>query len=152
MRFQNAPFSSYYKRIVFYASTLAFSSPIWLSALKHSKTHIWLEVTYPLICACLFVLRTKTFQNAYLTWSNVPVNLRMPVRPVRIQNLLSLWCGLLAWVLRCEPLERTNALRINIPLRRVISERVNNAILSSERAIKQVNNIKNIFARPAYLF
>lgn len=28
MRFQNAPFSSYYKRIVFYASTLAFSSRI----------------------------------------------------------------------------------------------------------------------------
>ena len=117
-------------------------------------------------CASVFIafltVHCKTLENACMPWCDILVNVRtsegtesaafVPFRAgaklwtnTTLSALfLGLWYGLLVRVLRCEPLERTNVLRMDIFVQMVINKSLNSAILSSKQVIKKVNSIKNI--------
>lgn len=95
-------------------------------SLKHSKMHT--SLLWPTRQTAHALCEKICPPRACSSWSKSKYS-----RPL-------IWptCPSLAW----RSLERTSVLRMDILLRRVINERVNNAILSSKQAIKQVNNIQ----------
>lgn len=117
------------------------SDPVHTNAFPKRSVFVLLK-THRILCVHISVfiaflnIHTKTRENAYKTWFDVLVKLRMP-----------------EWTTFGFPLtylsESWVANRLREPM---FNKRLNDAILSSKKAIKQGKNIKNISIRSSVLF
>ena len=140
---------------------LSFSGPVYINGYSKcsvfvlSKAH---RFHYVHTCTSVFIafltVHCKTLENVCMPWFDILVNVRTSegtesaafvpfgagaklwTNTTLSALFLGLWYGLLVRVLRCEPLERTNVLRMDIFVQMVINKSLNSAILSSKQAIQ----------------
>ena len=117
------------------------SDPVHTNAFPKRSVFVLLK-THRILCVHISVfiaflnIHSKTCENAYKTWFDVLVKLRMP-----------------EWTTFGFPLTYLSESWVANRLREsMFNKRLNDAILSSKQAIKQGNNIKNISIRSSVLF